>query len=140
VRMSKMAGAGLRELMNRYAADAFGGVLHHGSRESDGGRRACQGHAHNFGGNSGARQVHQILRGELRPVQRRRRADIENGARIFAQGVAASAIDGQQIDQGVQACRGEGSGNDGLFRIPQHKQKAVPVADLLRHVVADHGG
>src|SRR5438045_7504458 len=40
---------------------------------------------YDFRGNSGARQVDQILRCELGPIQGRGRADIENGARTLAQ-------------------------------------------------------
>ena len=44
-----------------------------------------------------------------------------------------------RLQQGVQARGGKGSGDDRLFRIPEHEQQTVPVADFLRNVVAHHG-
>jgi hypothetical protein len=50
---------------------------------------------HDFGGDSGAGQIDEILRRELRPVKRRGRADIKNRAGISAEAFSASAFDGQ---------------------------------------------
>src|SRR5580693_8523725 len=78
----------LGKLMNGDPADAFGGVLHDGSDESDRGRCAGQWHADDLCGNSGAGEVDEILRGELRPVQGWRRADIEDCARTSPESIA----------------------------------------------------
>ena len=87
-------------------------------------------HADDFRGNSGARQVDQILRGEFRPVQRRGWANVKDGARVLPKGGRSATLDGKQFQQRVQAVGREGASDDWLFRIPEHEQQAVPVADL----------
>src|SRR5215467_6551629 len=61
-------GSGLRELMNRNAADAFGGVLNDGTGQRDRRGRSGQGHADDFGWNSCASEIDKILRSKFRPV------------------------------------------------------------------------
>src|ERR1022692_2045426 len=64
-------------------------------------------------------QIDEILGGELRPVQRRRRAHIEDGSGMLAKRFAASTFDGEQVQQRVQAGSRKSTGDDRLFRIPE---------------------
>ena len=111
---------GLSQLVNHDSADALGGVLHDGARKGHRCGRACQRHADDFRGNSGTRQIDEILRGELRPVQWRRRAHIKDGPRMLAEGLAASTFDREKIEQRVQTRSRKRASDDRFFGIPQH--------------------
>jgi hypothetical protein len=91
---------GLRQLMNRDSADALGGVLGHRSGESDRSGRARQRHADDLSRYSGSRQIHQILRGKFRPVQRWRRTHIERRRAVCWRNASRpSTLNGEQLEQ-----------------------------------------
>src|SRR5205807_5345362 len=86
------------------------------------------------------RQLHHVLGGKLRPVERRGGTDIKDGSRFFAQRVPSTTFLRQQLQHGLQARARECTSDDRFLRVPQDQEQPVPVSDLLRDVVAHHGG
>ncbi len=128
------------ELVDRDPADALGGVLHHRAQQGDRRAGARQGHGDDLGRDARPRQLDQVLRAELAPDQRRRRAHIEHGVGLVCQRLPASGEDRQHVDHVLHGVCGERSGDDRLGGVQQHQVQAVQVADLFGDIVAHHGG
>ncbi len=125
--------------MQRDAGEHFGSVLRHRTSQRYGSGTAGQWHRDDFRGHAGARQVEQVVRRELRPVQRWRGTHIKNRSRFLAQIVSTAAVGGEQVDHALQSGRGERSRHHWLVRMLQDDKQPIEIADRAGRIVAHDG-
>ena len=82
--------AGLRELVEDHAGQAFGGVLDDHLAQGHGRGCAAERHRDQFGRDAGVGAVEQGLAGEVAPLQWWARAAVEDRKRSLSQGPHAS--------------------------------------------------
>ena len=127
-------------MVNGDTAQVLGSVLDNRAQE---GRRpggSCQWHAHQFRRHPVLRAVHHVLASDLRPQQRRRWTDVENGDRSLCQCLLTAGHRHQQVLHCAPGLDGERASDDRLAGVEEDQVEPVEVGDLLRYVGADEGG
>ncbi len=113
------------QLMDGDACQTFRGVLCDRAQHGDRSRRACQRHGDDFGRDTRPCQCDQIACAKIAPDQRRRRADVKDGARFFARGFCAAGEDRQHVDHFLDGLVRECAGDDRLLGIQQDEIQAI---------------